>query len=400
MVTRPTSSSSPQLPAGRPLHIVHAVLNLECGGLEHVVSDLAETGLKAEHRVTVICLEQKGTLASRLETLGINVISLAKPAGLQIVRMRRALRRLLVKLQPDVVHCHQIGALFYIAPVSRAARVPVTVHTEHGKHFEGHVKMRWLGRYAAWHADRYFCVSQDIATEVVLQKIVSPHKVEVVPNGIDTSKFSRGMDALEVRQELGIPIDAQVIGTVGRLAEIKRQNLLIRAFSLLLREIPDAHLLLVGDGPLRKELESLAAGLGVSDRIRFTGYRDDRERLYRAMDLFALTSRSEGMPLSVLEAWASEIPVVAACVGGIPELVDDGQNGVLIADAEPARWADELAKLLGDQAFCARLVIAGRKRVEDQHSLLSMLRHYEDHYREILESRPKAGIATDNSLRR
>lgn len=387
MMTVMASEADPKTATRGALHVVHAVLNLDCGGLEHVVADLARTGRDAGHRVTVLCLERKGTLAGTLEELGITVLSLVKPAGLQMAAMRRALRPLLAKLRPDVVHSHQVGVLFYVAPAARAVGVPVVVHTEHGKHFGDRAKIRWLGRFAAWHSDRYFCVSRDIAEAVMRKKITSRRKVAVVPNGIDTAKFGSGGDAATVRREFDIPADAPVIGTVGRLAEIKRQDLLIRAFAKLVAQMPAAHLLLVGEGPLRNDLEHLAAGLGVSGRVRFAGYREDRERLYHAMNVFTLTSRSEGMPLSVLEAWAAGVPVVAACVGGLPELIDDDVTGVLVGGADPQQWASELRGMLRDPERSQRIVTAGRRRVEERHSLLSMQRHYESHYRDVLASR-------------
>ena len=135
-----------------------------------------------------------------------------------------------------------------------------------------------------------------------------------------------------------------MIGTVGRLDEIKRQDLLIRAFGAVRARFPEVHLLLVGDGPRRDELRGLAEGLGLSDCVHFTGYQAEPEKSLQAMDLFALTSRSEGMPLSVLEAWAAGLPVVASRVGGLPELIEHGQTGLLFAPDDET----ELARVLGE----------------------------------------------------
>lgn len=371
--------------AVRPrLRVVHVVLSLECGGLEHVVVDLARIGRDAGQEVSVICLERKGILADTLVGLGIRVECLHKPSGLQFSLMRRRLRPLLRELRVDILHVHQIGALLYAGAAARAVGVPAIVHTEHGKHFGSGVKARWLGRLAARHADCFFCVSGDIAEEVVRLRIAGVPKVSVMPNGIDTTKFGKACDTAAVRKEWNIPLDAPVIGTVGRLAEIKRQDLLVRAFAHLLRKLPTAHLLLVGDGPMRSELERLADNLGVCQAVHFAGYREDRDRLLHAMDIFTLTSRSEGMPLSVLEAWAAGVPVVAAHVGGLPELIDHDRTGILVQGDDPETWSQVFVGLLQERQRANALRQQAKEECEAKYSLDAMLRSHESRYRAAL----------------
>ena len=137
-----------------------------------------------------------------------------------------------------------------------------------------------------------------------------------------------------VRAALGIAPDAPVVGTVGRLAEVKQQGVLIRAFAQVLPAFPAARLLLVGDGPLRAELEGLAGSLGLGGAVLFAGYQSNPERYLAAMDVFVLPSRAEAMPLVIPEAWAAGRPVVASRVGGIPELIADGKTGLLVAPGD------------------------------------------------------------------
>src|SRR5262249_40379577 len=150
---------------------------------------------------------------------------------------------------------------------ARAEGVPV-IHTEHGKHYAARWRTRWLGWLAGHHAARFCCVSDDIAAEVTAYRIVPAWKVHVVTNGIDTACF-REIDGRLVRQALGIPDEASVIGTIGRLAEVKRQDLLIRGFARVRQNLPSAHLLLVGDGPLMPELRGLATQLGLDGAVHF-----------------------------------------------------------------------------------------------------------------------------------
>jgi sugar transferase (PEP-CTERM/EpsH1 system associated) len=363
--------------------IAHVVLSMNFGGLESVVLDLVREGRRRGQSVAVVCLESPGVLANQVEAQGARLESLHKPYGLRLELFGR-LRALFRELRPDVVHTHQIGALFYAGPAARRAGVPVVVHTEHGKHYDRRGRTRWLGRLAGLHALRFFCVSADIAAEAEMHHIVRRRKLLVVPNGIDTERFRDGADANLVRTSLGIPHGAPLIGTVGRLCEIKRQDLLIRAFQQVRARPADAHLLLVGDGPWMGQLRELVAGLGLTDRVHFVGYQPRPAPYLQAMDVFALTSRSEGMPLVVLEAWAAGVPVVASRVGGLPELIDDARIGLLVDFGDEAALAHALGGLIGDPARARRVGEAGRDRVESRYSLRRMADEYQRHYNELL----------------
>jgi glycosyltransferase involved in cell wall biosynthesis len=375
-----------------PLGVTHVVLTLDCGGLERIVLDLARTGPGLGQRVSVICLERPGTLAAQVEDAGARVVCLDKPAGIRhetVGRVRRALR----ELRPDVVHTHQIGALLYTGPAARAERVPLVVHTEHINQIAKHrslnkqVRTRLLWGLAGRQAARFFCVSDDIASEVKTFGVLPRRKVRVVLNGIDTARF-RSRDGAEAMSEgLGIPPGVPVVGTVGRLDEVKRQDLLIRAFRRVLSAAPDARLLLVGDGPMRAGLATLAERLGVSDRVHFAGYQVRPERYLQVMDVFALTSRAEGLPLAVLEAWAAGLPVVASRVGGIPRVVTDGQTGLLFDSDDEDALTGALRRLLADPGFAHRLGEAGRRQAEDRYDTRRMAGDYQRHYLELLATR-------------
>jgi glycosyltransferase involved in cell wall biosynthesis len=350
------------------------------------VLDLVHEGRRLGQEVTVVCLEQPGRLADEAEGLGARVVCADKPPGLRWKTVGR-LRALFRELAPDVVHTHQIGALFYAGPAARRAGVRAVVHTEHGKHYAARRRTRLLGRLAARHVGRFCCVSADIADEVVRCGIVAQRKVAVVANGIDVPRFSARDGADEVRRSLGIPPGAPVVGTIGRLNEIKRQDSLIRAFVRIQSEAPGARLLLVGDGPLRDDLRRLADGLGVGDAVHFPGYDPEPQRFLGVMDVFALTSRSEGMPLVVLEAWAAGLPVVASRVGGLPELIDDGRTGLLFDPDDEGALVSALGGLLADADRARRLGAAGFRRVDEVYSLRRMAENYNSHYRDVLAGR-------------
>jgi glycosyltransferase involved in cell wall biosynthesis len=291
------------------------------------------------------------------------------------------------EIRPDVVHTHQIGPLFYAGWAARAERIPLVVHTEHGKHYAQRARTRWLGWLAARHARRFFCVSEDVARGVRDHRVAPAAKVCVVANGIDTERFRMTGDAGAVRRALGIPADVPVIGTLGRLAEVKRQDLLIRAFARVRERFPDARLVLVGDGPLLGELRALSEGLGVLESVHFTGYQADPRPYLAALDVFALTSRSEGMPLAVLEAWATGVPVVASAVGGLPALIDPGRTGLLFPSGDESALTAALTGLLADPRLRHRLSDEGSREVRDRYDVRHMAAEYERHYRELIGER-------------
>ena len=359
--------------------VAHVVLSLDVGGLERVVVDLVRAGSGA---ATIICLERPGQLAAQAEALGAAVVSLGKPAGLR-PRLVGKMAELMRRFRPDVVHTHQIGALLYAGPAARRAGVPVVVHTEHGKHYASRWRTRVLGRWAAGYADRFFCVSADIRREVIRHRIVAASKAVVAPNGVDVARFAARDGRAALRAELGFSPDAFVVGTVGRLAEVKRQDVLLDAFARLSTQHPNARLLLVGDGPLRGDLEARSATLGVSGLVTFAGYQDRPDRFYAVMDAFALTSRSEGMPLSVLEAWAAGLPVVVSRVGGLPELVTEGQTGLLFPAGDVAACAAALGRV-ASAGVAAALGAAGQDVVRHRFDVRVMADAYQQSYRELL----------------
>jgi sugar transferase (PEP-CTERM/EpsH1 system associated) len=354
---------------------------MDFGGLESIVLDLVRESRRLGQSPAVVCLERPGVLAARVEAQGVRLACVHKPPGIRLETFGR-LSSLWRELRPEVVHTHQVGALFYAGPAARRTGVPLVVHTEHGRFYDQRRRTRWIGRLAGRHAARFFCVTADIAAAAQAHHIVPRRKIQVVPNGIDTDRFrDRGEGSL-VRASLGIPPEAPLIGTIGRLCQDKRQDLLIRAFQRA--RLADPHLLIVGDGPWMGRLRELVADLGLGDRVHFAGYQPQPERYLQAMDVFALSSQTEGMPLTVLEAWAAGVPVVATRVGGLPELVDDGRTGLLVACDEEEALARALGDLAADPACARRLGAAGRDRVEARFSLRRMADAYHRHYLELL----------------
>jgi glycosyltransferase involved in cell wall biosynthesis len=371
------------------LHITHGVLSLDVGGLERLVVDLSRAAKAQNHSVSVVCLERPGVMAPDLVAAGVTVVSLNKPPGRHPSLIATAVA-LFREIRPDILHTHQIGALWYLGRAARDRQIPV-LHTEHGNPIGravgwlGRLRVRLFWNRAARFADRFCCVSSDIATAVTRWGTVPRSKVEILLNGIDVDPPTPNA-AGAVRAAVGIPATAQVIGTVGRLTEVKRQDLLLRATAGLCRKFPDLHLLVVGDGPERTALATLAVELGISDRVRWAGYRPDPERYLAAMDVFALTSRSEGLPLSLLEAWAVGKPVVCSAVGGIPSVVTSGHNGLLFPSGDVGSLTAALSTLLSDTTIACRIAQAGQILVRERFSFARMAAEYESRYLSLMAS--------------
>lgn len=373
------------------MKVAHVVLSMDVGGLERVVLELVRCGRPLDQEVAVICLERTGALATMAEAVGAEVLCMGKPPGRRPETVAR-LRHTFERLRPDVVHTHQIGALYYAGRAASLSGVPGIVHTEHGNHVArcgtrvARLKARLIRAVAGRHAARFFCVSGEIADAVAGLGAIPRRKLSIVPNGIDTAAAvgPGAAGPAEARESLGLPPFAPVVGTMGRLAEVKRQDLLVRGFALVLPRHPEARLVLIGEGPEREALERLVAEVGLRDQVLFAGYRPDPERILPALDVFALTSRSEGMPLAILEAWASGVPVVASRVGGIPALIDHGRTGLLFDPGNEVALAGHLDDLLTDRERARRIGEAGRARAVAEFDAGVMAATYDRHYREVL----------------
>lgn len=368
------------------MRILHIVPSLEIGGLEHIVLDFTLMAVNAGHQVDVLCLDRPGDLAASVERGGGRVFCLYKPPGFRFTELD-GLRDTLRKISPDVIHTHYPGALFYAGPLARRMGLNAIIHTVHGAHYEGGWRHRMTGRLGARHAKHIVCVSKATANHVLQHHITRKKKIQVIYNGINISHFqSAHSEGGRIRAELGIPQSTYVIGTVGRLSDVKRQDTLLRAFVNVHQSIPKSHLLVVGDGPNRQQLVELTKSLGLEEHVIFAGYRADRECCLAAMDTFALTSDSEGTPLSLLEAWATGLPAVVTAVGGLPELIENGTTGILVPPGNHEMFGAELKRILKNHKLRSDLAKASSNLVQKRFSREEMLAQYMILYKSVIKS--------------
>ena len=293
------------------------------------------------------------------------------------------LARILKTRRARFVHTHNTAAGFYGALAGRLAGLPV-LQTKHGQNLSGG-NQRGLNRISYRLTDRVVAVSE-AARALALSEGVRADRLSVIDNGVDVTRFADARGPRAPRRGAGSDSgDADVVvGSLGRLAAVKNQGLLVEsAADAAARLARPLTLVLVGDGPERERLESLARGVSERLRVVFAGTGRAEEWL-PAFDVFAMSSDSEGLPVALLEAMACGLPAVVTAVGAIPEVVDHGRAGRLVAPRDQEGLAAELASLVADEAGRRALGEAATRRVGERYSAARMARDYEALYRELL----------------
>ncbi|MBP7599412.1 MAG: glycosyltransferase [Pseudoxanthomonas sp.] len=364
------------------MEIVHVVENLDRGGLERTVVDLIASQRDAGHECRVICLFKLGLLARELLASGVRVDACGKRPGLDLRALRRA--RALIRQSPDaVIHTHNAMAHYYAVLASLGLPVKCRINTRHG--MGGRTRsgrQEWLYRQSLRGTDYAVAVCEAARQRFAADGMRPRRALLSVPNGIRLERFRPADDVARqsLVAELGLPTGSRIIGTVGRLQPVKDHALLLRAFAKVRVQVPEAALVIVGDGPLRAALEAQAEQAGLSDALRFMGDRHDVPRLLTGMEVFALTSTSEGYSVALLEACASSLPIVATDVGGNREIVRHGINGRLVPSGDTAAIATALIALLRGGEQAAAMGRAGYAWAQAEASFRTMAERYHGLY--------------------
>ena len=360
------------------IRITHLAENLERGGLERVVVDLVLTQAAQGHAVQLICLFNEGQLAKELTSAGIRVTACHKRAGWDWKAIGK-IRNLLRSHQSQVLHTHNPIPHYYGVLASMSLSGLGVVNTRHGMgNAPFHFRRELLYRLAMMRTDAVAMVCEPARKGFVGHGIVPRGKAHVVPNGIRLNAFMLQSMAYRERllQELGLPGDAFVIGNVARLNPVKDHATLLHSFAQVLTDIPNAVLVIVGGGRLYDELQALAKQLGVAEKVHFLGDRDDVKELLPGFDLFVLSSTTEGYSISLVEASASGLPIVATNVGGNPEIVRPGVNGFLATPGDADSLAGAVLRLARDSELRRALGKAGRAWAEANATLEVMAQRY------------------------
>lgn len=377
----------------RPL-VLHLTYALDFGGLETLLVDCINRMPAEKYRHAVVCLTKYTEFANRITQPGVQVFALNKPPG-HGLGTHAKFWKLLRRLRPAILHTYNLSAVEY-AFTAALAGVPIRVHAEHGRDAsdpEGrNPKHNFLRRRLAPFIDRFVPVSEDLQRWLGQVVGIAPAKTLFIRNGVDTDKFApraSGAGASPWGQ------GDFVIGTVARVQDIKNHRGLVDAFARLRQMLPQhagrLKLSVVGDGPLLPALRAQVAAAGLEDAVWLPGARSDVADLLHSFTLFVLPSFAEGTPVSLLEAMACGLPVVASRVGGIPEVVADGQHGALVAPGDTEALAAALARYVGQPEMARAHGAAGRARIEDQFSMKAMVAAYAGLYDSLRQQ--KSGLA-------
>ncbi|MFO0586901.1 MAG: glycosyltransferase [Polyangiaceae bacterium] len=344
-------------------------------------------------------LRPNGELAAAFEREGVPTIEFGADRQLDA----RGLARLFAFLRREkitILEAHVWWSCVVARVVGAAARVPIIItneqdmrvgETAHRKDvlFAGDVTTRLSD--ACVHITHATLQSFRDTTPALLQRGVLRR---MIPNGIDARRVAEAAaktDRAAKRASLGVPESAVVIGNVGRLADQKGQEYLIRAMPQVIAKEPRAHLVIVGWGPLEAELRALTRQLGIEDRVTFAGKRLDVDELLGTFDVFAFSSVHEGQGIAILEAMAASLPLVATAVDGIPDMVKHEETGLLVPSRDPAALASAILRLREDRALAERTTAAAKKLVLDRFSIEAAAQAYDDLYEELLA---KKGLAS------
>lgn len=383
-----------------PTRVLHVTSRLNVGGLARLVlmacdqldrsrfEPMLVTGRIAEGEADILEIEKRrGTSVTLIPELGRNLALTDDLTAL------RSLYRLTRAFRPAIVHTHAAKAGALGRAAATAARVPVRVHSFHGHVFSGYFSPL-VSRIIVTAEQALGALTTAVAVPGESQKreisevyrIVPRRKVHVVPYGVDTAFYAVAPDRFAVRQRLGIPPAARVVGAVGRMAPIKNHALLMEAFDRVAvsDRFADVHLLLVGGGERRSEVEARAVRSPAATRIHFSGWMEDLREAYAALDVLALTSLNEGMPVAVMEAMASGVPVVSTRAGGVVDLITSGRNGVLVSGFGADEFAGALAQMLADRDRSAQFARQARIDINETHSNQAHVRALETLYESLL----------------
>ena len=363
----------------KPINIMQVVLSLSYGGLERLTLQLSDRLNKEKYRVSICCLDCEGELAAEGRLKGINILAFGRKPGFDML-LPFKLAALMIKQSIDIVHTHNPCAMVYGTLGARLARIPVTINTRHNGDVRHVNSIIWAMN------DAISVISQDAQQTLLRHNNIRQDKTLVIYNGIDQNKFNATQVKNQFRNSLGLDSAAHIIGTASRLSSLKDHHTMLESFCLVLKQLPNSYLLLVGDGPERQALEKHSLQLGISKNVRFLGFKNDNDVInyLSIFNLYVMSSLIEGISLALLEAMAVSRPVVATNVGGNSEVIIEDETGILVPPKDPEKMAQAIIKILQNPDLAKKMGEAGRQMVEEKFTLDGMVHEYESIYEKCL----------------
>ena len=365
-------------------HLLYIINTLDPGGTERLAVDMG-LSFASEFRVSVICLDRPGLWSARLRAAGIPVHCVYRQPGLDF-GVALDIAGYCRQHRVDIIHAHQCTPWFYSALSRLLYGRPRLLLEEHGRFYPevmNRKRVLFNKHLIRPLTQRFVAVSEDVKQRLVTYEGLDPCKIEVVYNGVSPAPRLDAARRIEIRRELGIGPDEFLVGTAGRFDPIKNYPMLMESISKAGREVPAMRGLLLGNGPIFDDILTMRDKLGLSQKVIMPGHRDDARDLIQCMDLFVLSSLSEGTSMALLEAMAAAVPVAVTAVGGNPEVVIGGKTGWVV----PSRSVDELTRVIVQAAtnhdHTRQLADAGYKRFEEKFTFDHMIENYRKIYYRI-----------------
>ncbi len=370
--------------------ITHIVGGGDRGGAKTHILSLLKNMDPQSFRVSLICLND-GPLAeeARMQGFPVQVFSMVNNLDMAVIfRIASYLKQ----QQPDLVHTHGVRANFCGRTGARLAGMKHIVTTIHSR-----VSMDYPTQWGNWFfslvdrlsspmAEHLICVSHQLKMYLVQQGIPA-HKMSVIHNGIDAVPFRRfsAEDAAEIRAEWNIQPHQKVIGAVGRLVPIKGYDVFLKAAQKVKDRFPEAVFMIVGEGPCLDSLQELARKLKIHEQVLFTGFQENIPAFFSMMDVFVISSFTEGGPIVLLEAMAAGVPAIATRVGGVPEVLVDQKNGFMVEPHNPESLAERIMRLLEDTDLARRFQLEAQLTLDREYTVEIVTEKTQNLYRQLLE---------------
>ncbi len=372
------------------INILHVYQNSKIGGIQQQILSLLKEYDREVFNPAFCCLGPKGEIGKEIENLGFDFTALNRERyhrfspGIVI-----ALYKLIKRKRIHVLRTHKYRANLYGRLAGRLAGVPVIIsslHIDYGAK-DRYTGRRIMNRLLSRVSDRIVAVSESVKRDSVRYDGIEPERVLVIRNGVDTRRFSAGQEYNNAGEEFSIKKEDMVIGFVGRIVQSKGLQYLIEAASLLKGQYDNLKFLLVGDGSLVNELKEQAREKGVFKNVIFAGSRRDISAFLSRFNIFVMPSVKEGLPNSLLEAMAMGKPVIAAGVGGIPEVINNGVNGLLVPPGDAGRLAESIKRLIENEGMAAGMGQAARDFIAENYSIKSTALKWQSLYVSLLRQK-------------
>jgi len=367
------------------VRILHVVLSLGTGGLENGIVNIINRSDSSKYLIDVVCLRELGELSDRITNDNTRIIFNPEKSS-NLLGAINLIRQINDQHNYHIIHTHGWATMLagYFATLFNNSSI--IINGEHGTLYYHTWRQRVIQKFLFNRMKLNLSVSSALIQEISKKFTVKTNRFKAILNGVDTDKFIPCKESKNrLRDELQISKDTFVIGTVGRLVEVKNFPSLLKAFSLVKQQIPNSKLVLAGDGPDKQSLVDLSLELGITDDVLFLGRREDIADVLNIYDIFVLPSFREGLSNTILEAMSAGLPVVVTKVGGSPEIVIEGSTGYLFEVDDIKRLSEILVSLYEDNYLISNISNNSRQHVLDNYTLSKMVHNYESVYHELVK---------------